>query len=57
MLGLLLGFATRDLGHWILEESCRQAKAWLDQDFAIKGRATREHLVRARLTGFGESAS
>jgi len=26
-----------------------------DQDFAVKGRATREHFVRARLTGFGES--
>jgi len=26
-----------------------------DQDFAIKGRATREYLVRARMTGFGDS--
>jgi autotransporter-associated beta strand protein len=26
-----------------------------DHDFAIKGRATREYLVRARMTGFGES--
>jgi hypothetical protein len=26
-----------------------------DLDFSVKGRATREHLVRARLTGFGES--
>src|SRR5262249_46236401 len=26
-----------------------------DQDFAVKGRAMREHFIRARLTGFGES--
>ena len=25
-----------DLGHWILRESCRQAKAWIDDGFPLK---------------------
>ena len=44
-----------DLGHWILLESCRQAKAWIDQGLEIKKMSVNVSVAQIRQIGFDGS--
>ena len=41
-----------DLGHWILLESCRQAKTWIDQGFDIRKISVNVSVAQIRQIGF-----
>ena len=41
-----------DLGHWILLESCRQAKTWIDQGLDVKKISVNVSVAQIRQIGF-----
>lgn len=41
-----------DLGQWILRESCRQARAWIDQGFAVRKMSVNVSVAQIRQVGF-----
>jgi diguanylate cyclase (GGDEF)-like protein len=41
-----------DLGHWILLESCKQAKTWIDQGFDVKKISVNVSVAQIRQIGF-----
>jgi EAL domain-containing protein (putative c-di-GMP-specific phosphodiesterase class I) len=41
-----------DLGHWILLESCRQAKTWIDQGFEVRKISVNVSVAQIRQIGF-----
>ena len=41
-----------DLGHWILLESCRQAKTWIDQSFDVRKISVNVSVAQIRQIGF-----